>query len=224
MFVDFHSHILPAADHGSDGIETSLLQIKNAAKAGVSTIVATPHFYMDHDTVDAFLERRERAYEALMKEDLCGIKIVKGAEVHIGTSIEILEGLEKLCIGDTKYILMELPREPWPYWIHEAMYKVSAMRRLLPICAHIDRYSSAGRHEILKMNVTVQINASAFLKRRDRKKYIDLICDDSVHLLGSDAHGDGELAYKDFSFAIKKLKGLSDPLMHNAEHILSSKR
>ena len=29
--VDFHSHILPRADHGSDSVETSLKQLKLAA-------------------------------------------------------------------------------------------------------------------------------------------------------------------------------------------------
>ena len=39
MLVDFHSHILPRADHGSDSIETSLCQLESAAKAGVDTTI-----------------------------------------------------------------------------------------------------------------------------------------------------------------------------------------
>ena len=39
MFVDFHSHILPGADHGSQNIRTSLAQLRHAAAAGVDTIV-----------------------------------------------------------------------------------------------------------------------------------------------------------------------------------------
>ncbi|MEE3459824.1 MAG: CpsB/CapC family capsule biosynthesis tyrosine phosphatase, partial [Candidatus Faecousia sp.] len=41
--IDFHAHILPGADHGSDGLETSLRQLALAEEAGVDTIVATPH-------------------------------------------------------------------------------------------------------------------------------------------------------------------------------------
>lgn len=42
MYVDFHSHILPKADHGSESVEMSLMQLYCAEKAGVDTIVATP--------------------------------------------------------------------------------------------------------------------------------------------------------------------------------------
>ena len=43
--VDFHSHILPGVDHGSASLEMSVEMLKTAKKAGVATIVATPHFY-----------------------------------------------------------------------------------------------------------------------------------------------------------------------------------
>ena len=58
--IDFHAHILPGADHGSDGLETSLRQLALAEEAGVDTIVATPHFYPQSDSFSEFLRRRER--------------------------------------------------------------------------------------------------------------------------------------------------------------------
>ncbi len=223
MYIDFHSHVLPRADHGSDSLETSLSQIRYAKEAGVGTIVATPHFYMWEDTVDEFLGRRERAYRELEEANDYGVKIVKAAEVQIYTGISELEGLERLCVGDTKYILLEFPPEPWPYWIYDSVYAIARERRLRPIIAHIDRYSAFGREKILKLAVDVQINASAFFEsRKHRKEYIHLINDDSVHILGSDTHGDGKLSYSDFDSAVKKLGGLSDVMMNNAQRILSS--
>ena len=223
MYIDFHSHVLPRADHGSDSLEMSLSQIRFAKEAGVGTIVATPHFYMWEDTVDEFLGRRERAYRELEEANDYGVKIVKAAEVQIYTGISELEGLERLCVGDTKYILLEFPPEPWPYWIYDSVYAIARERRLRPIIAHIDRYSAFGREKILKLAVDVQINASAFFEsRKHRKEYIHLINDDSVHILGSDTHGDGKLSYSDFDSAVKKLGGLSDVMMSNAQRILSS--
>ena len=55
MIVDFHSHILPRADHGSDSIETTQKQLQMIAEAGTEAVVATPHFYPDKDTPSAFL-------------------------------------------------------------------------------------------------------------------------------------------------------------------------
>lgn len=221
MYIDFHSHILPGADHGSDSIEKSLLQLENARRAGVSTIVATPHYYMEDNTVDEFLKRREGAYNELCRHDLGGIQIIKGAEVKLSTNIEKLEGLEKLCIEGTDYILLEFPPEPWPYWIYDAVTEIARERHLRPIFAHIDRYSRMAREKMLKLNMEVQINADAFLDtRKQRRYYIDLIADDAIHLLGSDTHGDGKTSYKNFSVAIKKIGRFTPDIMRNAERII----
>ena len=56
--VDFHSHILPEADHGSSSVEESLEQLNLALKRCVTRIVATPHFYPNHDSPERFLRRR----------------------------------------------------------------------------------------------------------------------------------------------------------------------
>lgn len=223
MYVDFHSHILPCADHGSDSLEMSLSQLANAKKAGVDTIVATPHFYANEDTVDQFLARREKAYDELVSAGTHEIEIVKAAEVRLVTGIEKLEDLEKLCIEGTDYILIEFPTEPWPVGIFDTVTEIVRTRRLRPICAHIDRYSHLGREKILRLNIDVQINASAFLDlRRRRKYYLSLIAEDSVHILGSDTHGDGRLSYKDFSSAAKKIGEFMPYVTENARKILAS--
>lgn len=224
MFVDFHAHILPSADHGSENIEMSLSQLRHAADAGVDTIIATPHFYSDVDTIDAFLARREASYKELCSANDTGVTVIKGAEVHFYAGLEDLESLEKLCIEGTDYILIEPPPEPWPYWIPDAFLKIIRERRLRPICAHIDRFSHISRDKIFKLNIDVQMNASAVLEtRRSRRYYLDLIADDMIHLLGSDVHGDGRLAYHDFSAAVKKIGKMMPYLTKNARNIISSK-
>ena len=44
LTLDYHAHILPRCDHGSDGVETSLRQLAMATEAGIRTVCATPHF------------------------------------------------------------------------------------------------------------------------------------------------------------------------------------
>lgn len=41
---DIHSHILPGIDDGSPDWETTLVMLKDAWKAGVREIIATPHY------------------------------------------------------------------------------------------------------------------------------------------------------------------------------------
>lgn len=221
MYVDFHSHILPGADHGSEGIEMSLSQIKFARRAGVDTIVATPHFYPDQETVSEFLSRREAAYRELVSNDLGGIRIVKAAEVQLASGIETLPELSELCIEGTDYILLEFPMEPFQDWQFHAVKEIARQRRLRPIIAHIDRYSRKSREKLLKLNVDIQINSSAFLhERKKRVQYLDLIAEDSVHILGSDTHGDGKASYKDFRKATKKIGKLLPYMMENSRKIL----
>ena len=64
--IDFHAHILPGADHGSDGLETSKAQLGCLFKEGITRVVATPHFYPQRHSVDTFLERRDRAKKEIL--------------------------------------------------------------------------------------------------------------------------------------------------------------
>ncbi|MBQ8004004.1 MAG: hypothetical protein IJ299_02820 [Oscillospiraceae bacterium] len=223
MYVDFHSHVLPGADHGSDSLEMSLSQLSFAKAAGVDTIIATPHFYPDVDNIPEFLARREAAFRELESANTTGIELIRGAEVQLGINLDKEPELPKLCIEGTDYILIEFPPEPWPCWTMDAVMGIIRDRRLRPICAHLDRVSHIGREKILKLNIDVQINPSSMLDtRRHRHYYLDLIADDAVHVLGSDTHGDGKLSYKDFSLAIKKIGKLMPYLTANARKIIAS--
>ncbi|MBQ9130083.1 MAG: histidinol-phosphatase, partial [Clostridia bacterium] len=108
--IDFHSHILPRADHGSDGIETSLAQLALLKEAGVRLVAATPHFYPSEQGVTAFLEKRARCVQELLphltKEHP---PIVLGAEVLVCPGMEKMEGLESLCAGGGRALLLEMP-------------------------------------------------------------------------------------------------------------------
>jgi len=63
--LDYHAHILPGCDHGSDSVETSRRQLEMARKAGIATVCATPHFYPQRETVACFLDRRAWTAELL---------------------------------------------------------------------------------------------------------------------------------------------------------------
>jgi len=224
MFVDFHSHILPGADHGSQNIRTSLAQLRHAAAAGVDTIVATPHFYIEEDTVDEFLKRREEAFALLSENNESGIEIIKAAEVQLAIGISELCGLEKLCIGDTKYILLEFPPEPWPYWMFDFVSDIIEKRALLPIIAHIDRYSERGREKLLSLGVKYQVNASSLIGFcSTKKKLLGLVKSGAVDVLGSDTHGSGEVSYKLFSKATKKLGDSALQIAENSRKILTAR-
>ena len=65
LSLDYHAHVLPGCDHGSDGLETSLRQLDMAAAAGIRTVCATPHFYPHRESAQSFLRRRAECAQLL---------------------------------------------------------------------------------------------------------------------------------------------------------------
>ena len=108
-FLDFHTHILPSVDHGSDSIETTLSQLSLAKSYGITKIFATSHFYPHQHTVSSFIEKRDEAYRKIKEQGIAIPEIKLGAEVLLCEGLYNLEGLEKLCFLGTKILLLELP-------------------------------------------------------------------------------------------------------------------
>ena len=66
--IDFHSHVLPGTDDGSSSVEESIGMMKCMAEQGITHVVATPHFYPQHDNPERFLRRRKEAELRLREE------------------------------------------------------------------------------------------------------------------------------------------------------------
>ena len=57
MIIDFHSHVLPGIDDGSDDVATSLAMLEASRAQGVDVVIATPHFYAEKEKMDSYLEK-----------------------------------------------------------------------------------------------------------------------------------------------------------------------
>ena len=64
--IDFHTHILPRIDDGSGSSQESLELLAHEKEQGVDRIVFSPHFYAGKDSVENFLDRREKSYQRLL--------------------------------------------------------------------------------------------------------------------------------------------------------------
>lgn len=192
--IDFHSHILPGIDDGSPDIETSLLLLEEEKKQGVDTIVFTPHFYPDRNTIDDFLRKRDEAFIKLQSAEGNENfpKFIPGAEVALTYEVPKLPDLEKLCICGTNLILIELPYHTYNEWVLNALFEISA-RGLHPVIAHFERFVTfeffkALYEKILAMNFDIQINASFIFSRKEMKFLKTLIKQGYIPVLGSDVH------------------------------------
>ncbi|MCD8128140.1 MAG: capsular polysaccharide biosynthesis protein [Oscillospiraceae bacterium] len=192
--LDFHMHILPAVDDGSDSVETSMAMLRMSAEQGVEHIAATPHFYADRMTPESFLTRRRDAF-ALFTDAIGGEaglpRLLLGAEVHFFTGISTFDGLDALCLDGTKFLLLEMPFHTWSeHMLHEV--DAISCRGLIPVAAHIERYltvqPAALMCRFLELDILIQCNASFFLERRTSRRALKMLQQGQVHFLGSDSH------------------------------------
>ncbi|MGN1132767.1 MAG: CpsB/CapC family capsule biosynthesis tyrosine phosphatase [Ruminococcus sp.] len=192
--VDFHSHILPNIDDGSDSVETSLNMIDTLRNQGVDTIVATPHFYAHKDRVDAFLQKRQSSFELLSKSlpDIYP-DILLGAEVAYFRGISTAKDISKLTIGKTGVLLLEMPFQRWNDEIIAEVRRLADSGSITVMLAHLDRYLEIKDNKpfvkkLLSLPVVIQLNASAFLHRKRKRKTVKLAENQDRIVLGSDTH------------------------------------
>ncbi|MBR1443953.1 MAG: capsular polysaccharide biosynthesis protein [Firmicutes bacterium] len=194
--IDFHSHFLPKIDDGSSSREESLEMLTLSRSYGIDTIVATQHFYIKRNGIDKFIEKRSASYDALkekLPDDDSVPDIILGAEVYYFNGISGAESLEKLCIGDTSYMLLEMPFEQWSEKVLRDVTNIISTRNITPILAHIERFipyqnDMGVMNEMLTLDLFVQMNAEYVNDFFTRKKAINMIRDNTVQLLGSDCH------------------------------------
>lgn len=195
-YIDFHTHILPGIDDGSVDLEMSVAMLQAAWQQGITTVVATPHFYAHNDRPDAFLSRRREA-ECRLRDrikDLEQIPDLKmGAEVYYFPGISDSDLLSELTIDGKRCILIEMPMHQWTDGMYRELEGIYVKQGLTPIVAHLDRYLSPFHTRgiltrLEQLPVLVQVNTSFFLRKRTRSLAMKLLRKDRIHLLGSDCH------------------------------------
>lgn len=189
--VDFHTHILPEIDDGSDSIETSIMMLGEMKKQGVETIVATPHFSPQNQLVSDFLKRRQESVDKI-KPYLGEVKLVPAAEVKYCRNISKVEGIGKVAIGNSAYILIEMPYSDWDKQVVDDVISIIDNTGLTPILAHIDRYWDKNTKEhferFLDAGILMQLNVSSFEGFWEKRRFIKMIEEGRAHLIGSDCH------------------------------------
>lgn len=196
--IDFHTHILPGIDDGSQNVEMSIQMLHEELKNGVDHVVLTPHFYANYDSREHFLKRRGRSAEqlaaAIEKDgELSRMHYELGAEVYYFGGIGDAADVRKLCILDTDMLLLEMPFCQWTNVMYEDVEKLIRKQKLTIMLAHIERYIDFQKkkdvwNRIFELPVIAQINAGSFLDWRSRRRALRLADAQEKILLGSDAH------------------------------------
>lgn len=224
--VDFHTHILPGIDDGSDSVDTSIKMLGMIREQNIQTVVATPHFAPQSENLSDFLTRRQNSLE-LLQPHLDGINIIPAAEVKYCRNIAKVEGIEKCALGNLGYILIEMAYHEWTRQTVDDVIAIMDNIGLVPILAHVDRYWGKSTQKFferfMEAGVLMQLNVSAFEKFWERRRFIRLIEEGKIHLLGSDCHNlTKRLPCLKSGFDVLKKYALTAVIEENENMILDS--
>lgn len=190
--VDIHSHILPQMDDGSASVEETVALLRMLKEQGAETVVATPHFYAWKDTLESFLARRQESVSKLPQDrDLP--KVCIGAEVAYFDAMSHSQELEKLQIGQTGLLLIEMPFTSWTDRMVQEICALPFQVGLQPVLAHVNRYQGRNQMKkygkiLLENGVYFQCNADVFTQKSGCRWALKQLKLGNLHFLGSDCH------------------------------------
>ena len=224
--IDFHSHILPRLDHGSDSRETSASQLAMMQTVGTRIVCATSHFYPQRILLDTFLKRREECLAALLSRvaDAPRPQILLGAEVLICEGLENMEGLHRLCLEGTNLLLLEMPFVKGDAWTPK-LYNTAEeilQKGIQPVLAHVDRYPPKAVEPLLQKGLLAQINADGLCRRRGRKYLEDWISRGLVVALGSDLHDAHPDGYRSWYRVMTSMPETFSTIMQRTEPLIAT--
>lgn len=191
--IDWHTHILPEMDDGSKSVEESIEMLKMQSSQGIETVIATPHFYANDESVQSFLERRNASFEKLRRNIPEGLpEILLGAEVRYYQGISRMENIKALRIEGSKLLLLEMPMDTWTEYMIRELIELSSKSGIKLVLAHIERYMGFQKHSVidrlLECDILMQVNASYFISLASKRKALSLMKKGKIQFVGSDCH------------------------------------
>lgn len=193
--LDLHTHILPGVDDGAKTVEDSVKLLEQLCDQGVSTAVATVHFYPASAVLEDFLVKRETAINLVKSAaDDYGVKILQGAEVLYFGGIGKFTGVKKLTLGDGKYILLELlGLKKIDDKVIKDIISIKEELGITPIIAHVERYCKYKGYKRLltalaENRALCQINATFYLNKAENRAVKRLLKAGLVDFVASDCH------------------------------------
>ncbi|WP_130805899.1 tyrosine-protein phosphatase [Senegalia massiliensis] len=195
--IDIHSHILPFVDDGSRDMETSIEMAKIAAEEGIKYIFATSHYIENEGYNDK--KSNKEILDKLNKEILeqnIDIKVLLGHEVYITPNIiDLIEDEKISLLGNSDYLLMELPMAQIPIYLEDIIYELK-LKGVTPIIAHPERYREVKKNpnilrKFIELGALMQVNLGSLIGYYGEdiaKTSKILVSHNMIHFVGTDSH------------------------------------
>lgn len=195
---DVHSHILPAIDDGSSGMEESLEMLKIAYSEGIRTMIATPHNMPGKGCPSkaTVLKRLDLLQQTAADEGI-DIRILPGTEYFFREEVlHLLEEGEVIPLADSRCILLEFDPSVGRTYVKNAIREVLALE-YIPVIAHVERYErlmmnkQEAVNELRTMGALIQVNCGSVIGNagfRVKRNVKAMLERGWVDFIGTDAH------------------------------------
>ncbi len=227
-FTDIHTHIIYDIDDGAKTLEESIRILNAAKEKGVKAICFTPHCFISEPVDIAEAEQKTRKLQ-----DETDIQLYYGCELMMEDTLpEFIEQNPGMCLGNGKYVLIELPMFHFPIYVKNVLYQLK-LKGFSPIIAHPERNivlqkkNNAHLFDEILENGLIQINAGSLTGKygkKAKKTAMKLIKEDMVSIVASDTHD--SRGYEHINEAFKlfvKIQGrdeAEEAFRHNPNRVL----
>ena len=150
--IDWHCHLLPGLDDGPATLDESIEMAAALRKVGFASVYCTPHlikgcFDADNGTVRATLA----ALQVRLKDENIDLRLLPGREHYLDEFLfDYLK--DPLSLGETKYIMIEIPNHTPEQFAREACFRIKRSG-FIPMIAHPERcslFASPGKRETVR--------------------------------------------------------------------------
>ena len=204
--VDFHNHILPAVDDGSQSLEQSLKMLRCYEALGIEKVLASPHVYQGlYPNTPKAIQAAYEFLDSKAKNNLTKL-IGYAAEYMVDEFFikSLQNNAELLCCFD-RDVLIEMPYYGNPDILKRVQFELQNSN-YKPVLAHPERYLNLTNLTTIKdlkaRGVKMQLNAlslTGLYGARVKKKAYEWLRKEVYDFIGTDAHSEGQL---------ERLKGL----------------
>jgi len=194
--IDLHCHVLPGIDDGPETIAGSLALARAAERAGIRTLVATPHVSWRYANTAAAIARGVAALNERLAEEGVELEVLAGAEIAMTRIADTApDELERLALGGNGWLLVEPPFTPAASGLDTILLELQRQGHRI-LLAHPERCPAFLRDpemlaRLVQAGILTSITAGSLAGRfgsAPQRFGLSLLREGLAHNVASDAH------------------------------------
>lgn len=136
--IDWHCHLLPGVDDGSENLDESLAMGRFLVEVGFTDVCCTPHcLYGAYDNTPEMVQQATAALQKEFRKHNISLQLHPGMEYYLDEMfLRNLDHLQPL--GDTRLVLVEAPNQAQPEILKDTLFQL-LRRKWVPVMAHPER-------------------------------------------------------------------------------------